>query len=194
LSQATSNGHKCRGYPVRAWAVFDGAGRVAGYDVPSRVVKDSGGVQADADGLSFELPSELRENPSGGSVDASTSVSLLPQGEDYFRPVSSGGGAHVLATAIEHDNGTARGALMVGSVVIGGLAGWEIGDRHPIGGLVGALIGGAAGWIGLGSTGAGDERSEPGGLGGHPQTRPPVQRVQDRSSKANGRLIQSMST
>jgi len=197
LSQATSNGHKCRGYPVRAWAVYDGAGRVAGYDVPSRVVKSSDGLQAETDGLAFQLP-ELspsgRENPSDGSVDASTSVSLLPQGQDYFRPVSSGGGAHVLARAVAHDNGTARGALMIAGVVIGGLAGWEIGDGHPLGGLLGALIGGGAGWVGLGSTGAGEDRAEPAGLGGHSQTRLPVQRVQDRSSEAKRGAVRLVGT
>jgi len=41
VSEATSEGHKCRGYPVRAWAKFDGSGRVSGYDVPSHVVERS---------------------------------------------------------------------------------------------------------------------------------------------------------
>jgi hypothetical protein len=41
LSEATSEGYKCRGYPVGAWAIFDGAGRVTGYDVPQSVVERS---------------------------------------------------------------------------------------------------------------------------------------------------------
>jgi len=61
LSEATSEGHKCRNYPVRAWAVFDGSGRVTGYDVPESVVE--------------------RSNPSGESPDladpADSAASML---------------------------------------------------------------------------------------------------------------------
>lgn len=41
VSKATKEGHKVDGYPVRAWAIFDGAGRVSGYDVPKRVFERS---------------------------------------------------------------------------------------------------------------------------------------------------------
>jgi hypothetical protein len=191
LSQATSNGHKCKGYPVRAWAVYDGAGRVAGYDVPTHVMQratDTEGTADAADAVVAAAPlldpaaHQLRPNPSPAPTDASTNVSLLPKGQDYFRPVGAGGAAYVMGKAVEEDNGTARGAVMIAGVVIGGLAGWEVGDRQPLAGLLGALMGGAAGWIGFQSATRAQVQAgsaaEPGGVGGHEPPSLPRQRVQ----------------
>lgn len=193
LSQATSNGHKCKGYPVRAWAVYDGAGRVAGYDVPTHVMQQATGGEGTADAVAAAAPlldpvaaaDQLRPNPSSAPTDASTNVSLLPKGQDYFRPVGAGGTAYVMGKAIEEDNGTARGAVMIAGVVIGGLAGWEVGDRQPLAGLLGALMGGAAGWVGFQSATQATQAqvqagsaAEPGGVGGHEPPSLPRQRVQ----------------
>lgn len=38
ISEATREGYKCKGYPVRSWAIYDGSGRVAGYEVPDHVM------------------------------------------------------------------------------------------------------------------------------------------------------------
>ena len=199
LSQATSNGHKCKGYPVRAWAVYDGAARVAGYDVPTHVMKQaSESIEEPREnperhkrgkgiGLTpLELVNEENMPSVGGKyVDASQRTSLLPEGEDYFRPVSSGGAAYVIGTAIEHDTGTARGALLVAGTAIGSLTGWQVSDRSPIGALVGAGIGYFAAITGLRSVKAEGEapRSEPGGMGGQSQPRPPSHRVQRRGAE-----------
>lgn len=162
LSQATSNGHKCQGYPVRAWAIYDGSGRVAGYDVPTHVMQ-----QAPESEDASSMPKPVRYNSMGGMynlldqdesgpfsdlsafasaspgpyVDASRRASVLPEGQDYFRPASSGGATLVMKTAIRHDNGTARGALLIAGVTIGSLTGWEVSDRNPAGALLGAGIG-----------------------------------------------------
>jgi len=79
LSGATGEGHKCQGYPVRAWAIFDASGRVAGYDVPQRVMDrpspssagseiDPEGALGDAEGLTELISGGKpgRFNPSGG--------------------------------------------------------------------------------------------------------------------------------
>lgn len=203
LSQATSKGHRCKGYPVRAWAVYDGSGRVAGYDVPTHVMKQASesieGAEAprqnpmpDLFGGNFansgpvHLPGLGIDVPTTAShIDASQRTSLLPEGEDYFRPVSSGGAAYVMGTAIEHDTGTARGALLVAGTAIGSLTGWQVSDRSTIGALVGAGIGYFAAITGLRSMAAGGEapRSEPDGMGGQSQLRPPSHRVQRRGAE-----------
>ena len=189
VSKATSNLHKCAGYPVHAWAKFDGSGRVTGYDVPERVMRrpspasvqdepeetlpamaskdpsESGGV--------FSLERFVRESSewpgipgfpdlrdsgldlglddmqAGLVVDASRRTSLLPEGEDYLSAVSSGGTAYVMHAAIESDNGTARGAMMIGGTAIGGLTGFYVTDGDPIGAAVGAGIGWLATWTGI---------------------------------------------
>ena len=195
LSQATSNGHRCKGHQVRAWAVYDGAGRVAGYDVPTHVMQqaaDADAADADATGFGASLVDQIPQSidqhranplPSGETVDASTSVSLLPQGEDYFRPASSGGAAYVMGKAIEADNRTSRGSVMLAGLTIGGLTGWEISGKHPAGGFAGAVLGCLAVWIGFDSVQADAvPRSEPGGVGGHSPRSLPRQRVQGRGT------------
>ena len=199
LSQATSRGHKCRGYPVRAWAVYDGSGRVSGYDVPTHVMQQASESIEEprenprpksrglAEAAELVDPSVFGfEPPVGGKyVDASQRTSVLPGGEDYFRPVSSGGAAYVVGTAIEHDTGTARGALLVAGTAIGSLTGWQVSDRSPIGALIGAGVGYFAAITGLRSAQAQGEapRSEPGGMGGQSQPRPPSHRVQRRGAE-----------
>ena len=183
LSQATSNGHKCKGYPVRAWAVYDGAGRVSGYNVPTHVMQQASesveepreNSQPGRDSTSPTLFDLLGgENmPTPGEayiramqsrqVDASQRTSLLPEGEDYSRTVSSGGAAYVVGTAIEHDNATSRGALFVVGTAVGGLTGYHVGDKSPTGALVGAGLGLFAAIMGVQSVGA-ERRREPNGM------------------------------
>lgn len=75
LSEATSEGHKCRGYPVRSWAVFDGAGRVAGYDVPERVMKRSNPSNGELELVQDGAPSLLGDTQKilSGAADAGRS-------------------------------------------------------------------------------------------------------------------------
>ena len=206
LSQATSKGHKCKGYPVRAWAVYDGAGRVSGYDVPTHVMQQASESADDTlkpvvrenPGLGFmsqsaplQIPAlsgtKQSENP---YIDASQRTSLLPEGEDYFRPAGSAGTAYVMGTAIENDNGTARGALLVAGTAIGGLTGWQVSNESPLGALVGAGIGYFAAITGLRSvlSQGGAPRPEPGGMGGQSQPRLPSHRVQGRGVKPSGTI------
>jgi len=95
LSEATSEGHKCKGYPVRAWAIFDGGGRVAGYDVPERVMDgpspastktkpaniDLGTVKKKLDVSGSDVAREAleeRENP-GGRTWADATAETAPK-------------------------------------------------------------------------------------------------------------------
>jgi hypothetical protein len=165
VSQATKRGHKCKGYPVQSWAVYDGAGRVTGYDVPDRVVKrgqpeeDTSREEPAQTALTAQeanLPSVLGGHPlvPMPQVDSSTRVSLLPEGEDYARTASAGGTAYVVGKAIEEDNATACGAVIVAGGGIGSLIGGMAADHDDaastaFGALVGGLLGATAGYIGI---------------------------------------------
>jgi len=163
VSQATERGHKCKGYPVRAWAEVDASGRVTGYDVPDHVVKRGRPEEDTIREKPAKTPTKEREPklPSileGQSllpqVDSSTRVSLLPEGEDYARTASAGGTAYVVGKAIEEDNATAHGAVIIAGGGIGSLIGGMAADQDDststaFGTLVGGLFGVAAGCIGI---------------------------------------------
>jgi len=161
LSQATSRGHKCGGYPVGAWAVYDGAGRVTGYDVPDRVMHqhmpDEPSVPAapasNADDMADAasgiitkedvreiLRTELRENPAPKTQ------------EDYLRPTAAGGLSYVMGKAVDGDSGTARAAVISAATLFGALVGHEVSDRSPVGALLGALLVGGLGWSAMQGT------------------------------------------
>ena len=73
VSQATSRGHKCRGYPVRAWAVYDGAGRVAGYDVPTHIMQRSSETDgSDVDSSAFVAAASILDSSSGTADSPAT--------------------------------------------------------------------------------------------------------------------------
>lgn len=180
LSQATSNGHKCKGYPVRAWAEYDGEGRVAGYDVPNRVLgggagsrsnpSDGDSDQASASG-SLDLLDNLPSRQDSVDIDASQRTSVLPEGQDYFRPAASGGAAYALAQAVREDTGTARAISMIAGVGIGGLVGKEASGQHEgVGALIGALLGGGAAYLGI-------EAATP-----QTEAEPPTRRTQQKGS------------
>lgn len=120
LSEATSEGHKCKGYPVRAWAIFDGAGRVAGYDVPDRVMDgpspastktepadiDLSAAQEKLDVSAKDLAGEMteeRENPKGRTwADATAETAPKVTGQIGAATV-----AHRYAETVEKHPGLA---------------------------------------------------------------------------------------
>lgn len=163
VSQATKRGHKCKGYPIRAWAEVDASGRVMGYQVPDRVVRrgqpegDMSSEEPDQTALTereAKLPSILGGQSLMPQIDSSTRVSLLPEGEDYARTASAGGTAYVFGKAIEEDNSTAHGAVMVAGGGVGAFIGGMAADHDDaastaFGALVGGLLGATAGYIGI---------------------------------------------
>ena len=187
VSQATSRGYRCSGYPVEEWAVHDESGRVSGYKVPeglfdeepSSDICDDGQPKSQsnmsAESSSQQVPMDSRSlatvpSPNSQSlfsyingfppvdpltdfqVNASQRTSLLPEGQDYFRSAGAGGAAYVMKAAIDQDNGTARGAVMVGGTTVGGLTGWYVTDKDPVGALIGAGIGWLAAITGIRSS------------------------------------------
>lgn len=163
VSQATKRGHKCEGYPVRAWVKMDASGRVTGYEVPDHVVKrgqpeeEVSPDEPDQTALTereAKLPSILGGQPFVPQVDSSTRVSLLPEGEDYARTASAGGTAYVVGKAIEEDNATAHGAVVVAGGGVGAFIGGMAADHDDaastaLGALVGGLLGVTAGYVGI---------------------------------------------
>jgi hypothetical protein len=186
VSQATTREYKCAGYPVSAWAIYDGAGRVAGYDVPDHIVQQ-------------RMPEEPEPTPKGKlaqNEQAKLSRSDLLEAaeplmneerireiirsevlrqnprperrQDYMRPAAAGGLSYVMARAVDGDSATARAAVLSAATLFGGLIGSEASD-HWAGALVGAALVGAVGWKAL-QTGAKAQESakgqepEPSGL------------------------------
>lgn len=102
--------------------------------------------RADGDG---EADAVASDEHAGGELAGYQGTSLLPPGEDYFRPTAAASTGMVLKTAIEQDNGVAQamtlaGAGGIGAVVGGTLAGEE---RSGAGGLLGLLAGaGLSAW------------------------------------------------
>ena len=171
VSQATKNQHKCGGYPISAWAVYDGAGRVTGYDVPDHIVKDRKREEPSSDASSAPLvasptsqaqPTEAasalldeeqireilhtelqRQNPT--ERDSRSENRSNERREDYMRPASVGGLSYVMAKAIDGDSGTARAAVISAGTLFGGLVGHEV-SKHWAGALAGALLIGGLGW------------------------------------------------
>ena len=168
VSQATTREHKCGGYPISAWAIYNGAGRVAGYDVPDHIVRqrmpeepepvpqrkkqvsDTPSLTESASALLDEkqvreiLRTELeRENPSGDPVEQGR--------EDYVRPASVGGLSYVMGKAVDGDSGTARAAVISAAALFGGIIGHETSD-HWAGALAGAILVGGFGWKAMQST------------------------------------------
>jgi len=148
---------------------------VTGYDVPDRVVKrgqpeestsreepaqtaltTQSSARTALTTQETSLLSVLGGNPRVPTphVDGSTRISLLPEGEDYARTASAGGTAYVIGKAIEKDNATAHGAVVVagGGIgsLIGGMAASQDEDASPtFGAFVGGLLGVGAGCIGI---------------------------------------------
>ena len=209
VSEANSEGHKCRGYPVRAWAKFDGSGRVSGYDVHSRVVERSNPAgSGGSDGppltereiaekeMEWEMEwarQEMERGKKSPEPFNKTYASLLPEGEDYSRTASAGGAAYVMGKAIEEDNSTSHGATMAAGAGVGGVIGICAASESEststvTGALVGGLFGGAATYLGMASDFDGSENpalgegSKPKGLPARSeQSKLPEQTNEDRT-------------
>ena len=208
LSQAARKGHRCSGHPVAQYAVQSPSGRVKGYEVPGKVLRQLGGGAAapeasleharerstrengrarsgtfasaeesvlsevlQALGESQEDPAPAnpaRTNPDaqqsskglmslpaaqtaaepegalpGGTVPAHyQNASVLPPGEDYFRPAAAVSAAAVVRKAIEEDNPAGRALMVVGTGLGAGFLAHEMSEGSSVAGFLGALIGG----------------------------------------------------
>lgn len=134
LTEAVKNGYNCAGYPVGEWAIESDTGRIKGYDVPVFVV-------------SGDNKSETRTNPTVTSPNSSTispnkgdsivkeaneiinNYSLLPEGEDYVRPIGMITLPSVLKKALDQDTPQSRAVIAGGLAALGALIGHAVTDK-----------------------------------------------------------------
>ncbi|HEX6983092.1 MAG TPA: hypothetical protein VF181_10055 [Balneolaceae bacterium] len=154
LSEAVKNGHNCGGYPVAEWAIETGTGRVKGYDVPEFLV--SKGPKKDQ-----QRPNPETNEPNKANISPNRSkeaqgfvqsvihnhYSLLPEGEDYTKPIGILSFSSIIKKAIDSDTPMSKGIIFSIIMMLGAITGRAISDS-----TWGAIIGGAAG-IGTASAG-----------------------------------------
>ncbi|MTI87493.1 MAG: hypothetical protein FH748_05945 [Balneolaceae bacterium] len=146
ITEAVKNGWNCGGYPVGEWAIESNNGRVKGYEVPEFLV-------------SGELQEEERTNPSpeitNTALIAANSdkikpehttnnhtnhYSLLPEGEDYIRPIGMVTLSSVIKKALESDTPQSKAIITGGLTGIGAIIG-NVTTDDSVGTVIGALAG-----------------------------------------------------
>lgn len=141
LSQATTHRHRCRGHDVASWAIREPSGRVSGYAVPPEVAGTFARLNPE--------PAPATLPTSGPTSEAGTPgppvISLLPPGEDYARPAVALAAGEILKAAIEADNTTGRGVVVLLAGFCGGtLCASMTSKEGRVGGFVAGGMGAAA--------------------------------------------------
>lgn len=146
VTEAVKNGWNCGGYPVGDWAIESNTGRVKGYEVPEFIV--SGNLQEE----NRTNPSPIDTNSTliAANTDTNTAehttnnhtnhYSLLPEGEDYVRPIGMITLPSVLKKALEQDTPQSRAVIAGGLTALGALVGHAVTDKGT-GAGVGAGMG-----------------------------------------------------
>lgn len=139
ITEAVKNGWNCGGFPIGEWAIETETGRIKGYEVPEFLV-------------SGERTEENRPNPSlisankekrGSESDTNSYkkyYSLLPEGEDYVRPISMISISSVIKKALESDTPQSRAIIAGGLTALGAIIGHSVTEKAS-----GAGIGAGAG-------------------------------------------------
>ncbi|MDR8389907.1 hypothetical protein NC796_02075 [Aliifodinibius sp. S!AR15-10] len=143
LSEAVKKGYNCGGYPVGEWAIVSDSGRIKGYDVPEFLVSCNHQKSEKRPNPEQNVPNEVNISPNKGQKPANQAqnithnYSLLPEGEDYVRPVGMATLPLVIKKALEQDTPQSR------AVITGGLTG--------IGAIIGHAITESSGGAGIGA-------------------------------------------
>jgi len=151
VSDAARKGHNCAGYPVSEWAVETDSGRIKGYDVPEFLVSDATkqNNRPNPAEIAPESPT-IRPNKANSVESAveeapdviNNSYSLLPEGEDYVRPVGMITLPSVLKKALEQDTPQSRAVIAGGLAALGALIGHAVTDNATGAGVgAGAALG-----------------------------------------------------
>lgn len=135
ITEAVKNGWNCGGYPVGEWAIESKTGRVKGYEVPEFLVSgnpqeekrsnpdpitaNSALIAANSDKVTAEHP----------SINHTNYYSLLPEGEDYVRPVGMITLPLILQKALENDTPQSRVIITGGLTALGAIVGHAVTDN-----------------------------------------------------------------
>lgn len=148
LSQAVKQGYKCGGYPVAEWAICHESGRIKGYEVPESLVSGERKKSEKRANPSENTPNKPKVNPNKGKKSDNSDAegvtynnySLLPEGEDYVRPVGMFSLSSALKKALESDTPQSRAVISGLLAMLGAITGHTITDNSA-----GAGIGAGAG-------------------------------------------------
>ncbi|PKD43708.1 hypothetical protein [Rhodohalobacter barkolensis] len=134
LTEAVKNGYNCGGYPVSEWAVELPSGRIKGYDVPEFLVSGEF-IKETRPNPTENKPNSPSFSPNKGDsiVKEATEIinnySLLPEGEDYVRPIGMITLPSVLKKALEKDTPQSRAVIAGGLGALGALVGHAVTDN-----------------------------------------------------------------
>ncbi|WP_428235740.1 hypothetical protein [Gracilimonas sp.] len=141
LSEAVKKGYNCMGYPVGDWAIETNSGRVKGFEVPQHILSKK------PDTTKRENPTESHPNLANFGLKKAKKTqkdrpnivnhnySLLPEGEDYVRPVSMVTLPLILQKALESDTPQSRAIIAGGLAAMGALVGHAVTDNASGAGL-----------------------------------------------------------
>ena len=145
LTEAVKNGYNCAGYPVSEWAIESDTGRIKGYDVPEFIVSEERKEEIRPNPV-HTAPNSVKISPNKGdsivkeATDIINNYSLLPEGEDYVRPIGMITLPSVLKKALEQDTPQSRAVIAGGLAALGALVGHAVSDKAS-GAAVGAGTG-----------------------------------------------------
>lgn len=148
LSEAVKKGYNCAGYPVGEWAEETDSGRIKGYVVPDFLVSEENVTETRLNPIKETSNSPLInlnkviKAPEEASHMTNNNYSLLPEGEDYFRPIGMITLPSVLKKALEQDTPQSRAVIAGGLAALGALVGHAVSDNATGAGVgAGAALG-----------------------------------------------------
>ncbi|MDR8394070.1 hypothetical protein NC796_23150 [Aliifodinibius sp. S!AR15-10] len=152
LSEAVKYGYNCGGYPVEEWVLRSNSGRVKGYYVPKFLVDGEHQIEKNRENpqpVSSD-ESELQETDDSSEETpedpipqvTNNTYSLLPEGEDYIKPVGMAALSSTLTSVVEEDTPQSRAIIITLLGILGAFAGHAVTDDTK-----GAGIGAGAGLV-----------------------------------------------
>jgi len=146
LSEAVKNGYNCAGYPVGEWAILTDSGRIKGFDVPKFLVSGEHNHLDNRPNPTEIVPNKANISPNKGNKpvnqpeQAIYNYSLLPEGEDYVRPIGMVALSSVLKKALDKDTPQSRAVIGALLAMLGAITGHAI-TNNTAGASIGAGTG-----------------------------------------------------
>lgn len=141
LSEAVKKGYNCMGFPVGDWAIETKSGRVKGFEVPQHILskkpdtmKRGNPIESQPNLANFGLNKAKKPKKDRPNI-VNHNYSLLPEGEDYVRPVSMVTLPLILQKALESDTPQSRAIIAGGLAAMGALVGHAVTDNASGAGL-----------------------------------------------------------
>jgi len=135
LSEAVKNGYNCAGYPVGEWAILTDSGRIKGFNVPEFLVSGERNHLDDRTNPTEIVPNKANISPNKGNKpinqpeQAIYNYSLLPEGEDYVRPIGMVAISSVLKKALDKDTPQSRAVIGALLAMLGAITGHAISNN-----------------------------------------------------------------